>query len=61
MHHAVLTEIDLFEVLPGGDDREHHVAVREVGELVDNLAAGLGERLGLWRASGSRSRRRGPP
>ncbi len=45
--HAVLAEIDLLDVLALGDDREHHVHAGEVGRLVDDLAARLGERLGL--------------
>ena len=44
---AVLAEIDLLEVLAGRHDREQHVDAGEVGELVDDLAALGGERLGL--------------
>src|SRR5258707_10817382 len=44
---AVLAEIDLLEVLAGRDDREQHVDAGEIGELVDDLAALRGQRLGL--------------
>ena len=44
---AIFAEDDLFDVLAGGDDREHHVATGEIDRLVDDLAAFGGQRLGL--------------
>src|SRR5262249_16263423 len=44
---AVLAEIDLIQVLSGRDDGEQHVHVLELEEVVDHLAADLGQRLGL--------------
>src|SRR5439155_282973 len=44
--HAVLTEIDLVEILPGRDDGEQDVHVLEVEQVVDHLAADLRQRLG---------------
>src|SRR5262249_1740269 len=44
---AVLAEIDLVQILAGRDDGEQHVHVLELDEIVDHLAADLGQRLGL--------------
>src|SRR5262249_554544 len=44
---AVLAEIDLLQILSGRDDGEQHVHVLELDEIVDHLAADLGQRLGL--------------
>src|SRR5262249_46666461 len=45
--HAVLAEIDGIDILALGDDREHHIDVGEVGQLVDDLAADFGEWFGF--------------
>ena len=45
--HAVLAVEHVLHVLAGVDDREQHVDVFEIGQMVDDLAADLGERLGL--------------
>ncbi len=44
---AVLAEIDLLQILSGRDNGEQHVHVLELEEIVDHLAADLGQRLGL--------------
>src|SRR6185503_6200692 len=44
---AVLAEIDLVQILAGGDDGEQHVHVLEVEKVVDHLAPDLGQRFGL--------------
>src|SRR6202043_3257037 len=43
----VRTEIDLFQILAGRNDRKQHVDIGEIARLVDDLAAGLGKRFGL--------------
>src|SRR5262249_33853381 len=44
---AVLAETNLVEILARRDDREQHVDVFELEEIVDHLAPELRQRLGL--------------
>ena len=44
---AVLAVEHLLHVLAGGDDREQHIDVLEIGQMIDHLAADLFKRLGL--------------